>query len=92
LEFDGGELDAVFEGPLLRFHAFNIATDARDPLLHLQDLDDVSGALLKDGAEALFGFAGVFQARNQVGVLPGDFFAGLRFVFDTAEGFQIGSR
>ena len=59
LQLNGGEVYAVFEGFLLRLHAFNIAADADYPFLHLEDVHNVSGALLKHSAEALFGIAGV---------------------------------
>ena len=90
LEFDACEVHAVFEGLLLGFHLFDLATDAGDLFFDLEDVFDLSGALLEDGAQALFGFAGVLEARNQIGVLLGDFLAGLRLVFDAADGFEIG--
>ena len=55
----------------------------------MEHLDNVSGTLLKDGTEALFGFARVFQASDEVGVLLRDFFAGLRFVFGAAKGLKV---
>jgi hypothetical protein len=63
------------------------ATDAGDFLLDFEDVADFAGALRKDGLEALFGFAGIFQARDEIGVLLRDFFAVLRFEFNAAEGF-----
>jgi hypothetical protein len=56
LQLNGGEVHVVFEGLLLRLHTFSIAADARYPF---PDVHNVSGALLKDSADALFGIAGV---------------------------------
>lgn len=86
LQVDGGEVDAMFEGLLLRLHGFDFAPDDCDFLLDGEDFFDLAGALLEDGAQAIFGFAGVFEAGGEVCVLLGDFFAGLGFIFNAAEG------
>jgi hypothetical protein len=71
----------------LGFHLLDFATDAGDFLFDFEDVADFAGALREDGLEALFSFAGIFQARDEIGVLLGDFFAVLRFEFDAAERF-----
>ena len=49
----------VFEGLLLRLHTFSIAADARYPFPTWRTVHNVSAALVKDSADALFGFASV---------------------------------
>jgi len=79
----------VFESLQLGFHAFYLATHAGDLLFYLENLFNLSGALLKDGAEALFGITSSLQALHQVGVLLGNLFTGLRFVFHAAQRLEV---
>ena len=64
---------------LFGFHLFDFAADAGDFLFDCEDIADFSGALNEDGLEALLGFAGIFEASDEIGMLLGDFFAVLRF-------------
>jgi hypothetical protein len=57
-------------------------------LLHLEDFPNVSGVLLKDGTETLFGIAGVFQASDQIGVLVGTSSPDCDSFFNTAKGLE----
>src|SRR5579859_6767753 len=74
---------------LLGFHLLDFAADASNFLLDFQDITDFAGALGEDGLQALFGFAGVFQTRDEIGVLLSDFLAVLVFVLDVAERFEF---
>src|SRR5277367_5245447 len=77
---------------LFGFHLLDFAANPGDLLFNFEDVADLAGALGENGLEPLFGFAGVFEALDQVGVLLSDFFAALVFEFDAAEGLEFGER
>lgn len=89
-EIHGREIHAMFEVLLFSFHLLDFAAHTSDFLFDFEDVADFSGALGEDGLETLLGFAGIFETGDEVGVLLGDFFAVLIFVFDVAERFEFG--
>jgi hypothetical protein len=72
---------------LLGFHLLDFAANARYLLFDFQHVLHLAGTGAQNILEALLGFAGVFQARDEIGVLLRDFFTVLGFDFDAAECF-----
>src|SRR5438876_462062 len=85
-QVDGGEVDAMLERFLFGFHLLDFAPDAGDFLFDIKNIFYLAGARSKDVLEAKLRLAVILDASNEVCVLLRDFFAILRFAFDTAEG------
>jgi hypothetical protein len=75
---------------LVGLHGLDFATDAGDFLFDLEDVFNFSGALSKDIPEALFCLSRVLQARDKIGMLLGDFLAGLLFPLDASNCSEVG--
>ncbi len=91
-ELDGGVGDAAGEALLLGLELLDLAADAGDLLLDLEDVGDGAGAVGEDVLKAGFGDAVVVEAGCEVLVFGGDVFTGLGFLGDFAQGAKIGER
>ena len=89
LQVDGGELDAMLQRFLFGLYLLDFAAHAGEFLFDFQYIFDLTRTGTKNILKPPFGFAGIFQAREQVGVLLRNFFPVLRFIFEATERFRF---
>src|SRR5215467_10490315 len=82
LQIDGGEVHAMLQGFLFRFHLLDFAAHAGNLLLHIQNVLHLAGPRTKNILKAQFRFLRVLQPRHEVEVLLSYFFASLCFSFN----------
>ena len=85
-ELDAGEVHAVLQVFLFRFHLLDFTPYAGDLLLDFKNIFDLAGARSQDVLEAKFRLSVIFDAGGEIRVLLSDLFTVLAFPVDPAKG------